>query len=175
MTDEDIREGEPDPRRQRNDADYDVDPDDWRLQNIRKQSEDADIAKQFRDQIVALGVMWILVLGIIAGAAATMVTDLPVRAPSPVAIYTGATAVIWIVLGVLACLKQVWAVYTGLVLGYVTIAISIVGVFTGTIEGAGGCFCSFAAIGVSNLQAHRVIGWARKMRAAGIPLSGRRE
>jgi hypothetical protein len=176
MADEDIREGEP--PHQRDAPDHDDDQDDWRLQHIRKQSEEDDFVKQFHEQMVALGVLWILVPGLISGAMAFFAIEFAVghgRDFSFLAIHAAITSGIWVVLGVFVCLKQVWAVHVGLMLSYLTIVISIVGVFTGTPEGFGGCLCSFTAIGVSILQAHRVIGWAKKMHAAGIPLDRKRD
>ena len=71
--------------------------------------------------------------------------------------------VVWIVLGVLTCLKQMWAVYAALVLSYLS---------------ALGNILQLAVIAIIIMvaviaQAHRVIVWARQIYRAGVPLTAK--
>jgi hypothetical protein len=124
--------------------------------------------KDFRSQILALGVFWIIIgtlvtaLGIFAGGTTfdsyeegdfeTLVRV--------VFIVIGAS---WTVLGVLSCLKQVWAVYVGLVLSYISLLGNLINVN----------LCGLIILIVVIVQAHRVIGWAGKLRRVGIALTAR--
>ena len=86
-----------------------------------------------------------------------------------------ASALVWVTLGVLACLKHVWAVRVGLVLNYLTVIIMTINLFRGDPYGAFGCLTSLVFLPLSVLQAHRVIGLCSKMRAADIPLDPKPE
>ena len=68
---------------------------------------------------------------------------------------------IWLALGLLTCLKQMWAVYVALVLSYMSLVSQVL-----NLNLSGSVILTFVV-----LQAHRVIGWANQMRAAGVPLT----
>jgi hypothetical protein len=116
---------------------------------------------KFRQQIHALGAFWIII-GSAAGAAGlgifradTADNNVPIAA---IMLVVGGG---WIVVGILSCLKYVGAVYVGLVVSYISL---LVQVLTFNI-------CPIIILIVVILQAHRVIGWARQLRRAGIPLA----
>ena len=68
---------------------------------------------------------------------------------------------VWFVVGVMTCLKQPWALYTGLILSYVAVIPNLLVLNV----------CGIGILVVVIFQAHRVIGWAKKMQANGIPLN----
>src|SRR5688500_1146495 len=84
------------------------------------------LLKDFRSQLVALGAFWIIIGGLAAviGVFATSVLAGQNAAPAALATMTAIVVglgLAWITLGVLACLKQIWAVYVGLVLSYISV------------------------------------------------------
>lgn len=134
---------------------------------------DHTVIKKFRDQSLALGVLWIL-LGCLAGGLVWFVTrggsgggggmGAPLGGAGGLVLgITGALALLWIALGVLTCLKQIWAVYVGLVLSYISVVANLVQLNV----------CALIILAFVILQAHRVIGWAGKLRAAGVPLTAK--
>lgn len=127
---------------------------------------DPGIIKSFRQQIHALGALWIILGGLALLVMALMLGNgNQMNAPRMDAqlqmITIGAMGAAWLLLGVFTCLKQIWAVYVGLTLSYLS---AIGQLFSLNL-------CGLAIMAVVILQAHRVIGWANKMRAAGIPLT----
>ncbi|HZL88544.1 MAG TPA: hypothetical protein VFB96_09250 [Pirellulaceae bacterium] len=122
--------------------------------------------KKFRDQIHALGAFWIIIGGISLGLGIFLFTTLEGArvegAPILGAIVSVAGAC-WFGLGVATCLKQLWAVYIGLVLSYLSVLGNLVRLNV----------CSLIILAAVILQAHRVIGWARELQAAGIPLDAK--
>jgi hypothetical protein len=120
--------------------------------------------KQFRSQIAALGALWIfigiawLILGALANTWGAY--------EKPEAVYVIAAflitiALTWIVLGVLACMKQLPAVYIALALSYLLLVASLAELQV----------CLIVLLIIAILQAHRVLGWAKELRRAGIPLT----
>jgi hypothetical protein len=73
----------------------------------------------------------------------------------------GGSSAVYLLLGIAACCKQIWAVYVGLVLTY----LGLLGQLTQLNV------CGLIITAVVLLQAHRVIGFAKKLKAAGIPLN----
>jgi hypothetical protein len=67
---------------------------------------------------------------------------------------------IWVVVGILACLKKISAVRVGLVLSYVSVIGNLTNVNIITI----------VVLIVVIIQAHRVLAFAKKMNAADVPL-----
>jgi hypothetical protein len=173
MADEQIREGEPDPRRER-DTTHPY-GDDANSPDIRKHSKEFEFVRQYHKQIVALGVLWILLFGVLPGLAALWFTlKFGLQGIRATGNYVfGAYALVWTALGVLACLKHLWAVYFGLVINYLTAlwmifeGVSLIS--TWPVSGLA-WVCPSLFLALSILQAHRVVGLARKMRSAGIPL-----
>src|SRR4051794_18067271 len=83
--------------------------------------------RKFREQIHALGALWIII-GALAGAIAIVALqgrpDLAARVggeQQAVLLLVAGMGLVWFVLGVLTCLKQMWAVYVALVLSYVSL------------------------------------------------------
>jgi hypothetical protein len=122
--------------------------------------------RDFRSQIVALGAFWIIIgviaagLGVLAGGAVadsdrTLGTVL-------LAILVG-FGMLWITLGALVCLKQMWALYVALALSYLSLVSSVLRLQV----------CSIVLLIVVIVQAHRVLRWAKELTAARIPLTSR--
>jgi hypothetical protein len=132
---------------------------------------DRKLLRKFREQIHALGALWIII-GSLAGVLAVVTLqgnrDLAAGLGSDeqiVLILIAGMGLVWFVLGVLTCLKHMWAVYVALVLSYG----SLVGqVFKLNL-------CGGIILVIVILQAHRVIGWSKQMRAAGMPLTAKPE
>jgi hypothetical protein len=130
---------------------------------------DRSMIKKFREQMLALGVLWVL----IGGLAAIFVFYLNARRGATIGGFgtaegmiigvVGALSAVWMVLGVMTCLKQMWAVYVGLVLSYLNAIGSVLQIN----------LCAVGIMIAAILQAHRVIGWARRMRQAGVPLNAK--
>ena len=127
------------------------------------------LVKQFRQQMHSLGALWIIIgcLGLVIGTVLAL-RELPdvgmeeLFRPIMVGIFV-LPGLIWLALGVLTCLKQIWAVWLGLVLSYLMVFISLLN-FN---------LCGIVILGAAIFQAHRVIGWAKEMQRMGIPLSTR--
>lgn len=119
---------------------------------------------------MALGALWIFI-----GAAAAVLDEISRFAltrgnfdengANVLLAMLGVAGVIWIALGVCACLEQTWALYVGLALSYLSLVSSL---FRLQI-------CSLVLLGVVIFQAHRVLRRAKELRAAGIPLTTRPE
>jgi hypothetical protein len=152
---------EPRPRRRdRTPDDYEEETPDIRSSITR------ELVKSFRDQIHALGAFWIFigVLAMVIGTLAIMGNKLfadNLGSQMILLFITAALGVLWLVTGIMTLLKQMWAVYVGLVLSY----LSLVGQFF-TLN-----FCGILILALVIIQAHRVIGWANKMNANHVPLT----
>ena len=71
-------------------------------------------------------------------------------------------AIFWIILGICTCLKQMWAVYVGLVLSYLSLLGNIFVNFN---------VCAIAIVAAAIVQAHRVIKWAGEFKEMGVPIN----
>lgn len=127
------------------------------------QSDNPVIAKDlkaFRDQLVALGALWI-VIGLLSGAMGVyLATQAMGQTSGQEPGGAAAGIVLWVlsfvntgygvaslVLGVLACMKRITALRVGLVLNYVILVIQVLALN----------FCGAAIMVVAILQAHRVL------------------
>ena len=79
-------------------------------------------------------------------------------------------------IGVLTCLKRLWAVYVSLALAYLTllqlVLLQLV-LIALTWRTNWGTIVALGLIILVIRQGHRVIAWAKKMRAAGVPLTAK--
>lgn len=128
-------------------------------------TEHRETLKSFRQQILALGVLWIL-FGVLLLAALGFLMSarnaaLPGQFDGILLGVIGGSSAVYLLLGIAACCKQIWAVYAGLVLTY----LGLFGQLTNLNV------CGLIITAVILLQAHRVIGFAKKLKAAGIPLN----
>jgi hypothetical protein len=123
--------------------------------------------KDFRSQILALGVAWIILAGLAlaAGVLIGVIGEQPDDATPIVMAVVGVVGLLWGGLGVCACLKQMWAVYTGLVLSYLSVAGNLLQMN----------LCPIVILVLIIVQAHRVIGFAKELQRAGVPLTTRPE
>ena len=126
------------------------------------------LLKQFRQQIHALGGFWIFI-GSVATAlsiflVATAGNALGMRGENVVImVVIGITGLIWLAVGVATCLKQMWAVYVGLGLSYLSVLGNLINLN----------ICGLIILAAVILQAHRVLGFASRLRFLGIPLTTR--
>lgn len=139
-------------------------------------SPHSDILKKFKQQILALGVLWII-LGLLnsgAGIAIIVLGGTQLQggqqfAPDPtqVAVFTvlGVISAIfgltWLVVGVASLMKQIWAVWVGTVLSGIGIALSLLNL---------NC-CLLLLLIATLFQGIRVIGFAGQLKKAGVPLT----
>lgn len=72
---------------------------------------------------------------------------------------------IWLGLGVSICLKLIWALYVALVLCYLSVIGNLINLNV----------CGLVILIVVILQSHRVLGWAKQLQQASIPLTARPE
>lgn len=124
----------------------------------------AALVKDFRTQIHALGAFWIFIGGLalaLVAFAASLVD--PGESPALFMAILGGLGLVWLTLGVLTCCKQLWAVYVGLVLSYLSLI--------GNLVTLNFNICSLILLIAAIAQAHRVIGWAGQMTRMGIPLT----
>jgi hypothetical protein len=125
----------------------------------------ARLVKQYRQQMHSLGALWIIIgslLLILGGVVGFMPGNDNVDNFVMLGIFV-VMGLIWLGLGVLTCLKQMWAVYVGLVLSYLMVVNNLIN-FN---------LCGLVIMGAAIFQAHRVIGWAKDLTRKGIPLSTR--
>jgi hypothetical protein len=119
--------------------------------------------KDFRSQILALGVFWIVIGAIAAGLGVFLATVRPNQ--DEITIFAAAVLIgfglVWVVLGALVCAKQIWALYVALVLSYLSLIGNLLRIN----------ICGIIFMIVVILQAHRVLAWAKQLTAAGIPLT----
>jgi hypothetical protein len=131
---------------------------------------DRALARKFGEQILALGAFWILMGGGAIGLSILALggdRDLGasfVPGGRTLLVIAGIVGGAWIVLGILTSARKIWAVYAGLALCYVSLILQVLALN----------LCTFAILVLVILQAHRVIGWSRRLRAAGGPPLGPR-
>ncbi len=134
-----------------------------------KRAVEHDTIKKFRMEIHALGAALILIGSgcCLVGVSAMMVGPWPLHLGrflgSEFWGRLGGLGISCIVLGVLTCFKQMWAVYVGLLASWIMLLLQILQ------------FNLSAAIIliVVIVQHHRVIRWANQMHAAGLPLDAK--
>jgi hypothetical protein len=128
------------------------------------------ILKQFREQMLALGVLWILfgTLGSVAGAALVamhlgQIQIDPARLdsfPLVLTLFALAIGLLWLFAGVGTLMKRQEAVVAGLVLSYLWLL--------GNVISFNLCLAALAIVVI--IQGHRVLRFASQLRAAGVPL-----
>ena len=132
--------------------------------------EHLPILKQFREQMLALGVLWILLgtLGAVGGGAVVagqlgqgQVDDPRVATLNMVlGCFAAGVGALWLIAGVGTLFKRMEAVVAGLVLSYIWLI--------GNVVGLNLCVAALAIVVL--IQAHRVLRFASQLRAAGVPL-----
>jgi hypothetical protein len=125
------------------------------------------LVKDFRAQIHALGGFWIFI-GLLVGAvsvfgAGAIFDEIEGEGRFVIFAIFLVLSLLWLTLGVLTCLKHIWAVYVGLVLSYLSLIGNVLSMSV----------CGIVILIAVIIQAHRVIGWASQLTRAGIPLTAR--
>ncbi|WP_166820647.1 zinc ribbon domain-containing protein [Thalassoroseus pseudoceratinae] len=119
--------------------------------------------ERFRKEIHGLGGFWI-VIGSLGLLAAIVLGNAPRNNqfdPDILVVLVPLT-LFWIAVGVCMCLKQMWAVYTGLVMSYLSLIGNIFLSFN---------ICAIAILVAAVVQGHRVIKWASELKALGVPIN----
>lgn len=131
-----------------------------------KKATDQLLLKKFRSQIQALGILWIL-FGVLCAAvtiAIFFVSDMQLQEPIARIIFAailGFLTFIWLISGILSCYKIMPGVWIGLAASYLSLAGNVIN-FN---------LCGLVIMLVAIIQGHRVISWASKLSAEGIPLN----
>ena len=138
----------------------------------------ADTLKKFKQQVLALGVLWII-LGVLVGIGAALIAtggamlqmggpgaqpELPPGATTSVLVLAGVSAAMslaWIVTGIFSIMKHVWAIYSGLVLTGLALIWNLVSF----------SLCPVLILVVALLQGIRVAMYVGQLNRAGVPLN----
>ena len=127
----------------------------------RSTSDPAGLAKTFRQQIIALGALWTVIGLLNAGLAVASFAGLMPEKAAPavdlIAPFILAFGIIWIAVGVSTCLQIVPGLFVGLVFSYIFLVATV----------AQSQLCPAAVLLLAVLQAHRVLGLRKQIRAAG--------
>ena len=124
---------------------------------------DVDKLRKFRQQMHALGGVWIFLGSVALGLGIFLAVYTPIRDASDpflmgILLVSG---ILHLVLGVMTCCKQMWAVYVGIVLSYISVIGNLISLN----------LCALAILAAILVQAHRVAGWANDFKRRGIPLT----
>lgn len=123
---------------------------------------------KFRQQMTALGGLWTF-FGVLTLAAVIALTALSDQIPNPelqsifVLAVLGGSSVLWLTVGIATCFKQMWAVYVGLGISYLGLLSNILQLN----------LCGLAILIAVIIQGHRVLGFAKQLRAARVPLDSK--
>lgn len=126
--------------------------------------EMSKLVRDFRSQTLALGVLWIIFALLVGGLGIFLLLGQaePFESLAPIlAVIFGAISLVWAAAGVGTFCKKSWGIYTGLVMSYIALVGNVVNLN----------LCGLVIIVVVLFQAHRVLGFMQKMRAAGLPLN----
>ena len=124
--------------------------------------ETMETIKKFREQMHALGALWIIIGAIALGLSLYTMNEMPGDENAfGVVVVFGFFGLLWFGLGIATCFKLIGAVYVGLVISYLSLLANILSLN----------ICGTIVVIVVILQAHRVIKWAGEMRNSGIPLN----
>jgi hypothetical protein len=144
---------------------------------------DAGVIKKFREQLHAVGGVWIL-MGCVIAAAGVYFSSSTQSAgvswaslPLSVALFVGLGGTL-VTLGVFACLKKRWAITAGLIVSYLVLAgnvLSWLEQVSAPVNNASPSTLSIVIWGAIIVQCHRVVSWANRMRKADVPLTARPE
>lgn len=120
---------------------------------------DLVMLKNFRKQIHSLGAVWLLIGGLIIAIGVWILVESGEGMLLATPFFTG--GLLWVAVGAFTLLKHVWAVYVGLVLSYLALAGSVLGLAP----------CQVILLLLVVIQAHRVLRWAKKLWSCGVPLT----
>lgn len=128
--------------------------------------KDRLLLRKCQQQMVGLGYFWIAIgfMGLVITALfeppLTAESD-PSLVPYVLSSLMLAVSILHLVIGVLSCFKRLSAAYIGLILGYITAFATLL-----TLS-----LIPFLLVGIGLLLAHRVLRWAKELKARGIPLT----
>jgi hypothetical protein len=125
--------------------------------------------KRFRREIHGLAGFWIFFGCLLVGVAIFLLTagkDISFRQMGADELTFGAAVALlvgglWFVSGLASAYKQIWGVYTGLVVTYLNLLNNLIGIN----------ICGLVISLVVIIQAHRVLNVSRELRNRGIPLT----
>lgn len=132
--------------------------------------KDRLLLRKCQQQMVVLGVLWVMTGLLGLGISAIVLIADTASEPQDFLFYAQvgvafATSIVHLIVGVLTYFKQRSAVYLGLIMGYPTAFVNLLLLN----------LCPFSLLGIGLLLAHRVVRWAKELKARGIPLSASAE
>lgn len=126
----------------------------------RSTLDPAGLAKTFRQQIIALGALWTVAglanAGLAVASFAGLMSDKAAPAMDLIAPIFLAIGIVWIAVGVSTCMQIVPGLFVGLVFSYIFLVATVVQLQ----------LCPAAILLLAVLQAHRVLGLRKQIRAA---------
>jgi hypothetical protein len=143
---------------------------------------DADQIRRFRREMHGLGGFWIF-MGCLMLLLSVLAANVQAVLEGPLVAILLVLTLIYFGIGGFIFAKHMWAVWTGLVLAYLSLlgnlirAIDVLGAAGGNLdspEGTGfvcGLIFGFVILGAVIVQSHRVIKWAGELRRAGVSLT----
>ena len=128
--------------------------------------KDRLLLQKCQQQMVVLGVLWVVTGLLGLGLSAIVLIADTASEPQDFLFYAQvgvafATSIVHLIAGAFTCFKQRSAVYLGLVIGYPTAFVNLLLLN----------LCPFLLLGIGLLLAHRVLRWAKELRARGVPLA----
>lgn len=133
---------------------------------------DLRLLKRFRREMHGLGGFWILFGGVVIAAYIGLgVMDRLKDLPFDVWIWISlAHATLYLLVGIGTCLKQIWAVWIGLILSYLSLPGAMMRLPLGV---PGAPLVSIVILVIVIIQAHRCIKFAGQLTMAGVPLTAK--
>jgi hypothetical protein len=130
---------------------------------VLRERYDPRVKADFDRQINGLGCLWtffgVLCVALVVLAISVMEGELDVASEELMVI--GVIASAWLLAGIGSFMKQVWAVWVGLVMSYLSVLVQVATMGGG--RAGGGCIdLGIMLIGI--WQAHKVLGIAKRMR-----------
>lgn len=138
---------------------------------VLREASNPRLKADFNRQITGVGCLWtffgiMIVLVILLGGAALKEAmgdedDVPVTV---MMLIFGLIAASWLLAGVGSLMKQVWAVWIGLVLSYLAVLGNILTIVTEGARGATQVCIGMGLVVIGIYQAHKVLGIAKRMK-----------
>jgi DNA-directed RNA polymerase subunit M/transcription elongation factor TFIIS len=140
---------------------------------------DSELIRKFRREAHGVAGLWIVFallffLSALAWSASDNIRRMNPDTASTVAAISVIIGVALMVAGICGALKQLWALYAGLILSYLLTLLLVIGIINAAGQQPGGVVCPIVmliALVFGIIQGHRVIGFANQLRRGGVSLT----